>query len=192
MKKPRKSFGVPWRGIVGLCLVCFLVSGGLRILGSSVAYATDRIEPSEAALATERPNLDELNVLIAALSAREDELDARQQALTTLEGQLAEAQRAIAANLADLEAAEQRLATRMADSNGASDADIGQLTQVYQSMKPKAAADLFTAMAPEFAAEFLVRMTPDGAAAVFSNLEPDVAYALSAVIAGRNALAATE
>lgn len=183
---------MPWRGVVGLCLVCFLASGGLRILGSTMAHATDRVSAPEVIATADQPSLDDLNMLISALSAREAELDAREQLLSDREADLLEAQRAIQANLADLEMAEQRLAARMAESNGASDADIGQLTQVYQSMKPKAAADLFAAMAPEFAAEFLVRMTPDGAAAVFSNLEPDVAYALSAVIAGRNALAATE
>ncbi len=59
-------------------------------------------------------------------------------------------------------------------------------------MKPKDAAVLFEAMDAGFAAGFLSRMRAEAASALFSNLSPEKAYALSAIMAGRNANAATE
>jgi len=47
-------------------------------------------------------------------------------------------------------------------------------------------------MEPAFAAGFLARMNADAASALFSNLSPEKAYALSVLMAGRNANAARE
>ena len=54
-------------------------------------------------------------------------------------------------------------------------------------MNAKEASVLFEAMAPEFAAGFLGRMRADAAAAVMAGLEPETAYAISVLLAGRNA-----
>jgi flagellar motility protein MotE (MotC chaperone) len=47
-------------------------------------------------------------------------------------------------------------------------------------------------MDPGFAAGFLGRMRPDAAAAVLAGMDPAAAYAISAIIAGRNARAPTD
>ena len=85
-----------------------------------------------------------------------------------------------------------RLEAGLAASSTASEDDLSQLTAVYQAMKPKVAAELFEAMDPEFAAGFLVRMAPESAAAIVSGLEPATAYAVSVIVAGRNANALKE
>ena len=47
-------------------------------------------------------------------------------------------------------------------------------------------------MDPGFAAGFIARMKPEAAAAVLAGMDPQKAYLVSAVLAGRNALAPTE
>ena len=47
---------------------------------------------------------------------------------------------------------------------------------------------MFEQMAPEFAAGFLGRMKPAAAANVMAGLSPMSAYAISVLLAGRNAL----
>jgi flagellar motility protein MotE (MotC chaperone) len=59
-------------------------------------------------------------------------------------------------------------------------------------MKPKEAAEIFETMDVSFAAGFLNRMRPDAAAGILSNVETTTAYAISVVMAGRNAGAPVE
>ena len=180
--------------LLTLLMVSFLISGALRILGEARALATSLDVSALAQMAEESDlaSLAELNRLINFLNIRESELAERERAVALIEADIAIAKREIATQLEALKAAEDRLSARMAQSNEASAADLQQLTQVYEAMKPAVAAELFAAMDPAFAAEFLIRMTPEAAAAVFSTLPPEAAYALSAVMAGRNANAATE
>ena len=89
--------------------------------------------------------------------------------------------------MAKLAAAEEKLNETLARADGASEADLTRLTDVYQSMKPKDAAALFATMAPEFAAGFLGRMRPEASAAILSGMSPENAYTISVILAGRNA-----
>jgi flagellar motility protein MotE (MotC chaperone) len=87
-----------------------------------------------------------------------------------------------------LAAAEAKLSETLSRADGAAETDLAQLTQVYESMKPKDAAKLFAAMDPEFAAGFLGRMQPASSAAIMSGMPADAAYAVSVLLAGRNAM----
>ena len=89
--------------------------------------------------------------------------------------------------LEELVAAEESLKATLAVAESALDTDIASLTTVYESMKPKDAAAVFSEMAPEFAAGFLAQMRPEMAANILSGLDPETAYAVSVLIAGRNA-----
>ena len=75
----------------------------------------------------------------------------------------------------------------VAVADQAAEADVARLVTLYESMKPKEAAPVFEAMAPDFAAGFLARMRPDSAAQVLAGLKPETAYAISLLMAGRNA-----
>ena len=77
-------------------------------------------------------------------------------------------------------------------ADGAAEGDLDRLTAVYEAMKPSDAARLFAAMSSDFAAGFLGRMKPAAAAAILAGMPPDSAFAVSALIAGRNARAPTE
>ena len=91
--------------------------------------------------------------------------------------------------LDELKAAEDDLKQVLAIADGAAEKDLVRLTAVYEAMKPADAAALFATMSPDFAAGFLARMQPGAAAAILSGMPPDKAYAISALIAGRNARA---
>lgn len=98
----------------------------------------------------------------------------------------------ISRRIAELEKAEQALRDTLAIADQASEKDLLQLTELYQAMKPKDAAALFNGMDPEFSAGFLGRMRPAEAAAIMSGMEAEKAYAVSALLAGRNANAPRE
>ena len=107
-------------------------------------------------------------------------------------GTLALANKAIEARLAALGDTEAKLASTIAMADGAAEADLARLTSVYESMKPKDAAALFEQMAPPLAAGFLGRMKPGAAAGILGGMTAQRAYAVTALLAGRNAGAPTQ
>lgn len=130
--------------------------------------------------------------LLDGLKSRETRLASREAMIADRAQALALAEAKIDEKLAALVAAEQQLASTLAIADKAAETDIARLTAVYENMKPKEAAPLFTEMDPEFAAGFLARMRPDAAAAVMSGLDPKTAYTISVLLAGRNANAPKE
>lgn len=182
----------PVRGVLMVLAGLMLVSGVIRVgLGVSLAQAVPAPEPP--ALDHSRdPCGTTPKALAEALRQREERLITQEAAIAGRLAALALADKALETRLAQLEAAEATLSATLARADGAAEDDVSRLTSVYESMKPKDAAALFTAMAPDFAAGFLSRMRPEAAAAVLSGMGPDSAYAVSVLMAGRNARAPTE
>ena len=179
------------------CIVVILVlSGGLRLggIGLAVASETESEEASMPAAVKESspPVSADVEMLLAAIAERTDTLDQREAELAKRAEELNAARVLIDENLQKLVEAEERLANTIARVDGASEGDIDRLTSVYESMKPKVAAALFEQMTPEFAAGFLSRMNPQAAAGILSGLSTDAGYAISVVLAGRNANAPKE
>ena len=154
--------------------------------------------PMPAAARVSTQDAEGIEALIEALAEREVDLDAREAALAERVdeeerraadrvAELAAARAELEAMMGEVEAAEARLDAAIARASGAAEDDIARLTSVYESMKPKDAAALFETMEPAFSAGFLGRMRPEAAAEVMSGMTPDRAYAVSAIIAGRNA-----
>ena len=179
------------RGALIILAVLMAVSGALR-LGDGIgqAFARTTSTPAEpggadmpAALNCPAPPL----ALAEALSEREARVSAREAALADRLAALSLADTAIEQRLAKLSAAEASLNETLSRADGASEADLTRLTEVYQTMKSKDAAALFAAMAPEFAAGFLGRMRPEASAAILSGMTPENAYSVSVLLAGRNA-----
>lgn len=194
--KPRskRRFAIP--GPIAILGALFVVSALLRLFDGipQVLAATGTQTPQAQTAAQSGP--DQMVTDSADLQRVLDALRDRERALEEAEAELAEKQAQVAklaqeaqARIAQAEEAEAALADTMALADQASEADLAQLTQVYERMKPKSAASLFEAMQPEFSAGFLGRMTPDAAAAILASMSPEAAYSVSAILAGRNALA---
>ena len=177
-----------------VAIVALLVVSALtRIVSASLAGLPGEDATASAAPETLLcPPFDEVATLLSQIARRERELEDREVTAALREQDIEVARQEVAGSLDRLAAAEERLAARMQVSATASEADIARLVEVYEGMKPKEAAILFEAMEPSFAAGFMARMSPDAASALFSNLPPATAYALSVIMAGRNANAATE
>jgi flagellar motility protein MotE (MotC chaperone) len=180
------------RGALGLLALVLASSGALR-LGHGVGAAM-ALQANTDPAATQAPlQCPEPPVALAeALRDRDASLAARETALNDRMAALTLAEEAITARLSELDAAEAKLRATLAIADGAAEKDLERLTAVYEAMKPAEAAALFETMAPEFAAGFLGRMRPEAAAAVVSGMKPETAYAISVLIAGRNALAPKE
>ena len=138
------------------------------------------------------PSIQGTADLLAAFQAREERVSAKESAIEARMQELHAAEAELAAQISALQEAEASLSATLAIADSAAQEDVARLARVYEAMKPQDAAALFAAMDPGFSAGFLGLMRPEAAAAVMTNLDPQVAYAVSAVLAGRNALAPTE
>lgn len=119
------------------------------------------------------------------IATREAQLEDRLQAMRVAEAEITD-------RLAQLQAAQTSLADTISVADSAAEEDLGQLTAVYENMKPQDAAALFETMEPDFSSGFMGRMRPEIAAAIMAQLQPETAYAISAILAGRNANVPTE
>lgn len=195
MNKPSTKTPKPiQRQVTLLILLLFLASAGVRFAGLSAAWATAEtdVEVTDTFGSDMCIPDPAFSTMMEDLTAREARLLAAEVAIEQKRVDVELSRQAILEQLAILEEAEMRLEAGLAASSTASEDDLSQLTAVYQAMKPKVAAELFEAMDPEFAAGFLVRMAPESAAAIVSGLEPATAYAVSVIVAGRNANALKE
>ena len=181
----------PGRGAL-VILALFLASSAALRIGGVVGHALAKSGPENLETADEEPPKEcplSPPALLQALKEREAQVNALDAAVKERQAALALAEEAINKRLEELSAAEASLKEVLTIADGAAEKDLARLTAVYEAMKPADAAALFDAMAPEFAAGFLGRMQPASAASVMSGMSPEKAYAISALIAGRNALA---
>lgn len=172
------------------CIVGVLIlSGVLRVggVGLAVANESSGLELPGPEMSKTAEMTPDIRALLEMIQKRTAELDRREAELQERAYSLNAARELIDQNLARLEAAEARLDATIASVDGASEGDLDNLTAVYESMKPKVASGLFEQMEPEFAAGFLGRMAPQAAADIMSGLSTDAGYAISVVLAGRNA-----
>lgn len=175
-----------------IILALFLASSAALRIGGLVGEAMANAPEPKTAEAAPAECPTPPPALLQALNEREAQVVAQEAAAKDRLAALALADAALSKRLEELDAAEESLKSVLAIADEAAEKDLARLTAVYEAMKPKDAAALFQAMAPEFAAGFLGRMQPAAAAAVLSGMPPDKAYSISALIAGRNALAPTE
>ena len=188
-------------------LASFLALSGALRLGAHAGPALASTATAAAQLLQTDAGLDAvpapadaagIEALLRRIGEREVELAAREAALAErtaaeerrLEARLAEVtagEAELTVMLERMEAAEARLSDALGRADGAAEADLARLTEVYETMKPKDAARLFEAMEPSFAAGFLGRMRPEAAASVLAGMTSERAYAVSVIVAGRRA-----
>lgn len=187
------------KGVLLIVTGLFMASGVLRLgdeAGQVWASGTDTTatHTSEVTVADgetcETPA--NLSNLLAAFQTREERLREGEGQLLDRIRALEVAEAEIDRKLMQLQNAEADLEATIALASSAAEDDLAQLTAVYENMKPTEAAELFEEMAPDFAAGFLGRMRPESAATILAGLEPSTAYAISVIVAGRNANVPTD
>ncbi len=182
------------RGVLWTVALMLTTSGAIRLgaeFGPAIAAGMPS-DPDETLDMGACQTLSDVSMILDALKGREQRVSERESKLQERLAALTFAEEQIARNMKILEATEDSLRATMALSASAAEDDLVRLTAVYESMKPKDAAPLFAAMDPQFAAGFLGRMRPDSAALILAGLTPDKAYAISVLLASRNAEAPTE
>ena len=185
-RRPRATRG-------GLTLIAALLAGSALVRlgagpGEAIAREVADFDSGDSGLSTAGCRTPEdVTLALAALEEREGRLAEEEAEIAARMALVEEAEAALQTTLAELEAAEADLNATLSVAATAAEDDLAKLTAVYETMKPAEAAALFSQMDADFAAGFLGRMRPEAAAAVMAGLDPQTAYAISIVLAGRNA-----
>ncbi|MEO0682934.1 MAG: hypothetical protein AAF192_21295 [Pseudomonadota bacterium] len=179
-------------GAMALLGAVFIGSASARLLDPSGAIAQEATAPDPAPAVAHCAKPEAPEALLAALKEREMQLASRADVIADRERLLEAAELRFRAQADRLQEAEAQLSATLARADEAAESDVTSLVEVYETMNPKNAAQIFEAMDITFAAGFLSRMQRDAAARILSGLPPDRAYAVSVVIAGRNASAPRE
>lgn len=197
MKNAKPRARLRARGILILLATALAISGLLRLGPATAAFAKDLSELLSGTSADQSdeipaPKPKDIAVVLAALQEREAVLEEREIKLAQRLDALNLAEERVSSKLQELTKAEETLAATMAIAKTAAADDLSRLTTLYENMKPKQAIPLFEAMDPEFAAGFIAQMKPATAAQIMAGLDPQISYAISVVLAGRNAAAPTQ
>ncbi|MCV6823085.1 MULTISPECIES: MotE family protein [Halocynthiibacter] len=172
-----------------IIVASFFILSALMRLGSGAGPALAR--EFESLTAPAEPDYciptDGLEALVTSLQERERNAEKREAEIAERLATLAIAERVYEENMQDLLAAEEALSQTIAQANSAADEDINKLTALYENMKASESAPLFEQMEPDFAAGFIARMRSETAANILASLPAESAYAISVVLAGRNA-----
>lgn len=178
-------------GALLVVMACFLSSATIRLGLSGPAIAQEindrRSSPeAEVTVAAENVSFAELDRMLEAIRERQEALESEEARVEERLEILANAQAEFERKRLELQEAERQLAATLSQTDGAVLRDIAQLTAMYESMKPKNAAEIFNEMDPNFSSGFLIRMNPQAAADILSSMDPDIAYQVSVLMANRN------
>lgn len=171
------------------CLLFFsaVIRVGLHGDVALASVSTGAVEPDKTCEIA-----PDLSAALDAVKQRQNELSQKEQKLASLEQALEQSKTELSLQLQELINAEAELSKTLTTAKTAAQSDLAQLADVYTAMKPKQAAAVFEEMDPDFASGFLSLMPAETAANILAGMTPTKAYALSAILAGRNANVPTE
>jgi flagellar motility protein MotE (MotC chaperone) len=192
MKPPKSPKRSP--SSLGILAAVLLLSGLVRMSEQPLFASAENAEVQKEVSTSQDLAIlgvpfsgDAIETILTAFQAREARLLNRENELQELEDVLTQAELRITNKIVELTTIEEMLASTLALADTAAEDDLRRLATVYENMKPKDTAALFSEMAPGFAAGFLGLMQAEAAAAVMTELEPQIAHTISVMLAGRNA-----
>ena len=169
--------------IIGFTFAVLLIS-------RAAAFTADASEAKIPDTPAETPSLPAEKCLTGAvletITADLDRLNMRKQEISKREIALTAVETKLATQMTAIEAANSALETNIKSMTSIANQDIKHLVDMYQTMKPKQAAEIFNSMDPAFAAGFLRQMESGNAGLIMANMDPRKSYSISVIISGRN------
>jgi flagellar motility protein MotE (MotC chaperone) len=153
--------------------------------GAAAVPATAAGPAMRAAMAPEpaAPVSEAERALLLDLRHRRDALDARGRALDERSAMLAAAESRLSARVDQLGALQTKLEQLESDRQAHDDANWSGLVHVYETMKPREAAQIFDALDMQVLLAVLDRMQPRRAAPVLAAMQPDRARLATQMLA---------
>ncbi|MEP6342114.1 MAG: hypothetical protein ABJ275_02280 [Maricaulaceae bacterium] len=168
------------------------ISFAVLLLTRSIAVSSE-ITPNEPAVAEKNNAPISLpteqcltGLVLETVSADIERLEIQKREMAERETALIAIEEKLATQMSAIEDATSALQTNIDSLKAIANEDIQHLVGMYQTMKPKQAADIFNSMDPSFAAGFLREMSSDKAGLIMANMDAPKSYAISVIIARQN------
>lgn len=126
--------------------------------------------------------------LLQDLRDRRQQLDEREQQAALREQLLASTERRIDKKIAELRGIEEKLAAIVAEHEQRENTQIDSIVKVYETMKPKDAAQIFEKLDTDIQQEVALRMSERKMAALLAEMNPNAAQILTTLLATRSQL----
>ena len=157
---------------------------GAPASGSTPPPADPKQAASTSAVAEGPPPVSESEkALLQELRQRRQELDARAEAVATRESLLAATEQKLANRVTELQILQKKLEGLDTAQKQKEDAGWQGLVKLYEAMKPKDAATIFSDLSMPVLLQVLDRMKDSKAAAVMAAMNPDKARDVTADLA---------
>ncbi len=130
--------------------------------------------------------------LLESLSKRREELQAWSESISMRENILNATEMKINKKISDLKILEKRVSELLAQYNDKEDAKIRSLVKIYESMKPKDAANIFNELEMDILLSVVDAMSERRAAPILAKLNPEKARMVTEALAKERRLSATE
>lgn len=124
--------------------------------------------------------------ILERLSERRKELEARNDELSLRENLLQAAEKRIEDRIGELQRLEDQIEVKTEQRDEEQRAQLKSLVQMYESMKPKNAAEIFNRLDMDILVRVVEEMQPRRMSAVMAKMSPDVAKRLTTAIALRS------
>ncbi len=126
--------------------------------------------------------------LLQDLRDRREQLEEREQQAALREQLLASTERRIDKKITELHGIEEKLSALVAKHEQRENAQIDSIVKVYETMKPKDAAQIFEKLDTEIQQEVALRMSDRKMAALLAQMNPNAAQILTTLLATRSQL----
>lgn len=132
----------------------------------------------------DKRNFSQIEVgLLQSLAKRREELDARERSIDLRMNVLAATEARIDKKIEDLKSLKMEVEGLLDQHETQQDSNIRSLVKIYESMKPKQAAEIFNQMDMRILLEVVDRMKEKNAALILANMEPRKAKDLTIMLA---------
>jgi flagellar motility protein MotE (MotC chaperone) len=153
--------------------------------GEPQVASTTALPTAELPRDPTRFNQSEID-LLQALGQRREALETRERALDQREALIKAAEKRLEEKVADLDAVKLELQQMLARSNEQEDARLRSLVRIYESMKPKDAAQIFDKLEINVLLGVVERMKENKVAPILASMQPDRARQVTDMLADKS------
>jgi len=125
-------------------------------------------------------------VVAAVIQSDREALEERALEITKRNAALEALEKRVKLDLEKIEMANASVQAEVDKLEAIATGDLKHLISMYEAMKPKKAAEIFSKMDPAFAAGFIRQIKPATAGLILSEMESGVSYKVSLIIANQN------
>lgn len=153
--------------------------------GSPLAVADAKSGPPAAEMPRDPTRFSQSEIdLLQALAARRDQLDKREKELDQRETLLQAAEKRVNDKVAELEGVRGELLKLIEKRNQEDDAKLKSLVRIYESMKPKEAAQILQEWDADKLVELISRMKEAKVGPILASMSPEKAKTVTTLLAG--------